>query len=147
MLWLLKPAEQAAAASERQAKWKVSQATTLLEREALERPSKKARSCADLNRAIQKIVYDNLRSLSSDELHSVTKGGLTCWDRLTRDKPLHDLGQLCMSKNYYRDLRKMYTGRGDDDDDDDDELQVLDKGEAVDEKLLEGIVEREEAQL
>ena len=110
--------------------------STLLEKESLSVPVKRPRSSRDGTRAIQKIVYDNLRSLSNDQLHSVTKGGLTCWERLVRDKPLADAGQLSMGKNYYKHVRKLYTGKGED-----DELQVLDVNEPVDEKLLEAIVE------
>ena len=125
-----------AASKESKMKRKQSEPSTLLEREALATPAKRPRSGKDATRAIQKIVYDNLRSLTNEQLHSVCKGGVTCWERLTRDKALADVGQMCMGKNYYKHVRGLYTGMGEE-----DELQVLDPEEAVDEKLLDSITE------
>ena len=131
-----KAAKAADKARQTSSKRKGLEPSTLLEKEALETPLKRARSDKDVNRAIQKIVYDNLRSLSQDQLHSVIKGGLTCWERLLRDKPQADLGQLCMGKNYYKHVRMLYTGQGED-----DMLQVENLDDPIDEKLLEAITE------
>ena len=129
-------AAKAASASQIQGKRKKSEPTTLLEKEALAAPAKRARSSQDMNRAIQKIVYDNLRSMTNEQLHVVTVDGMTCWETLLRDKPLADGGLLSMGKNYYKNLRNRYGCS-----DGEEQLTVLDPSQAIDELLLEAITE------
>lgn len=63
---------------------------------------------ADMSRIVQKIIYDNFRSLSDDQVFQMVRDGQTLFDRLCRDKKRYDAGELTMGKRYYATSRALY---------------------------------------
>lgn len=63
---------------------------------------------ADMSRIVQKIIYDNFRSFSDEQVFQMVRDGQTLFGRLCRDKKRYDAGELTMGKHYYATNRALY---------------------------------------
>ena len=73
---------------------------TTLEKEKAEIP--RAKCCkiqCDVKKHVDRAIYDNVRSLSNNQIYIKIRDGFTIMDRLTRDKDLADKKCLTTGKN------------------------------------------------
>ena len=69
---------------------------------------------SEVQTAVRKAVYDNLRDFNDTELYGTTdESGRTCWQRLTDDKRSwlnKDDGREKMGAYYYKKIKAIYSG-------------------------------------
>eukprot|EP00971_Amphidinium_carterae_P333822 6468786-Amphidinium_carterae.1 len=68
----------------------------------------------DIHTAVRKCISDSLADMSLEELDCVKVDGMTCRERLTKDKKewLEGTADFTMGSGYYDGIRALYTGRG-----------------------------------
>ena len=105
--------------------------------ESLTSPGKRKAPRRDLDAMVEKMLKDNFRGWSSQQIDCSPIGGLTLRQVLVRDKELCVRGQLKMGKNYYQALRAKFESAAAPS----RQLTVRDAEEPVNTKLRSALVE------
>ena len=61
---------------------------TTLEKEKEIPDAKRCKIQRDVKKSVDKVIYENFRSLSNNHIHTDLRDGFTLFDRLSRDKDL-----------------------------------------------------------
>ena len=109
--------------------------STLLELDTTT-PCKRTGLAREGKKLIEKIIYDNSRTLSNPQVYMVVKDEITLFDRLIRDKELSGKGGITMGKLYYDNLRAKYEEA----DGPLSRLRVLNASDPEDATLLEALI-------